>query len=226
MWFFLDLYQKGVALPCPVKMLGGLDLEDEEEYDVEDTICLRQTEEYGTFLYLFLKSVVPAATMRDRCQNFLLSAYVTVNLEAYAILTYVNRSVHYNDHKCCCWGHHDCSWSSPVRMMLCCRQQWGWGWCVKDDVLRTFCAVLVCSCGWRILASGGSGSHHSSLLSSLHTPLTNTPLLFPILWMTSSPFSYDSWLVEAKRSATPTAISSVTHVTTHDETATTRRRYI
>ena len=94
MWFFLDLYQKGVTLPCPVKMLGGLDLEDEEEYDVEDTICLRQTEEYGTFLYLFLKSVVPAATMRDRCQNFLLSAYVTVNLEAYAILTYVNRSVH------------------------------------------------------------------------------------------------------------------------------------
>ena len=44
--------------------------------------------------------------------------------------------------------------------------------------------------------------------------------------MTSSPFSYDSWLVEAKRSVeSPTAISSVTHVTTHDETATTRRRY-
>ena len=73
-------------------MLGGLDLEEEEEDDVEDTICLRQTEEHATFLYLFLKSVVPAATLRDR-QNFLLSAYVTVNLEAYAVLTYVNRSV-------------------------------------------------------------------------------------------------------------------------------------
>ena len=74
-------------------MLGGLDLEEEEDDDVEDTICLRQTEEHATFLYLFLKSVIPAATLKARCQNFLLSAYVTVNLEAYAVLTYVNRSV-------------------------------------------------------------------------------------------------------------------------------------
>ena len=91
-----DLYKKGETLPCPQIMLGNLDKEQmedfEEDYDdAGQNKCLRQTDDYATFLYLFIKAVVPAETFNKKTTNELLSCYMSVNLEAYAVLTYVNR---------------------------------------------------------------------------------------------------------------------------------------
>jgi hypothetical protein len=79
-------------------MLGNLieevDGDDEDDSgDADDVPCLRQTEEHASFLYLFLKSVARADTLKKHSCHFLMSCYVTVHLEAYAVLTYVNRSV-------------------------------------------------------------------------------------------------------------------------------------
>ena len=76
-------------------MLGNLDIQEEEEDDDDDDggagVCLRQTEEYASFIYLFLKSVAPSATIRSHTHVSLLSEYVCETLEGYAVLTYVNR---------------------------------------------------------------------------------------------------------------------------------------
>jgi hypothetical protein len=93
-----DLYKKGVTLPCPKTMLGNLDKEQMEDFEEDDdapgqNICLRQTDEHATFLYLFLKAVVSGEVFNKCSCNQLLSGYMSVNLEAYAVLTYVNRSV-------------------------------------------------------------------------------------------------------------------------------------
>jgi hypothetical protein len=80
-------------------MLGNLieevDGDDEDDSgDADDVPCLRQTEEHASFLYLFLKSAVARAdSLKKHSCHFLMSHYVTVHLEAYAVLTYVNRSV-------------------------------------------------------------------------------------------------------------------------------------
>ena len=81
------LYEKGVKLPKPKKILGGLEVGGVEV----DEPCLRETEEHANFLFCFAKCVLPADTFRTYCTTRKLSAYMSINLEAFAVVTYVNK---------------------------------------------------------------------------------------------------------------------------------------
>jgi hypothetical protein len=97
-----EVCKSGKPLPCPTQILGGLTKkeevpvfilpEDDNDHDEdEEKPCLRQTQDYADFLYLFAKTVLTAESFKNKSSTKLLSAYMPINLEAFAVLTYVNR---------------------------------------------------------------------------------------------------------------------------------------
>ena len=82
-----DLHRKGVALPDPEEILGNLDKPGE---DPDGAPCLRETDAHADFLFRFAKTVIVCSTFKDSCNVILLSGYMSISLEAYAVLTYAN----------------------------------------------------------------------------------------------------------------------------------------
>ncbi len=82
-----DLHRNGVALPDPEEILGNLDKPGE---DPDGAPCLRETDAHADFLFLFAKTVTVCSTFKDSCNVNLLSGYMSISLEAYAVLTYAN----------------------------------------------------------------------------------------------------------------------------------------
>ena len=81
-----------MGLPDPRTILGGLDIVgDGQEDAAEDaTPCLRDTKAHKTFLFLFAKTVMLADTFKKNSTVKLLSEYMGIALEAFAVLTYAN----------------------------------------------------------------------------------------------------------------------------------------
>jgi len=80
-----------VELPDPKKLLlGDLIQEVGPRTDEAGAACLRQTQEYETFMYHFLRCVVVAKDFNKSCGSMKISDYVTPRLEAFAVITYVN----------------------------------------------------------------------------------------------------------------------------------------
>ena len=78
-------------LPTPTAILGGLDkVQGNEDPDEDASPCLRETSAHATFLYQFAKTVMRADAFKKFSNTWLLSAYMSTCLEAYAVLTYVN----------------------------------------------------------------------------------------------------------------------------------------
>lgn len=83
-----DQYKKDKdMLPMPGDLLGSYEASYQGSERLE---CLRETEAYAEFLYMFVKSVVMCADFKENSTHKLLSEYMTPNLEAFAVLTYVN----------------------------------------------------------------------------------------------------------------------------------------
>ena len=83
------LHSKGVKLPTPEIILGVI---EEEDFEVDSPeICLRQTDEHLTLLKLFAKTVMTGNTFKKFSTTRLLSGYMSISLEAYVVVTYVNR---------------------------------------------------------------------------------------------------------------------------------------
>ncbi len=83
-----DLHRKGVALPGPEEILGNrLDKPGE---DPDGAPCLRETDAHADFLFHFAKTVIVCSTFKESCNVILLSGYMSISLEAYAVLTSAN----------------------------------------------------------------------------------------------------------------------------------------
>ncbi len=83
-----DLHRKGVALPDPAEILGNLDKPGEDPDDAP--CCLRETDAHADFLFHFAKTVIVCSTFKESCNVIFLSGYMSISLEAYAVLTYAN----------------------------------------------------------------------------------------------------------------------------------------
>ena len=53
--------------------------------------CLRETKEHANFLFLFAKNILPADHFKNNSTRRLLSDYMSISLEAFAVVMYANR---------------------------------------------------------------------------------------------------------------------------------------
>lgn len=53
--------------------------------------CLRETKEYANFLFFFARNILPVEYFKTNSTRRLLSDYMSISLEAFAVVMYANR---------------------------------------------------------------------------------------------------------------------------------------